>query len=362
MNRKVRIDIDTRTLVRFWLVIIGLALLVALIYFAKTAIIVLGVSFFLALALSKPVTKIAKILPGKSRVGAAAVAYVAVLIVLSAVVFLVVPPVIQQTAQFAQTLPKLVDSVSQQWSGLSHLLHQYNLQPQIDQVVDNLKDKAGSWAGDVGQSFISGIGSFFAFITELILVLFLTFFMLIEGPTFMKYIWSLYGDKTKAKTHARVAGRLYDVVTGYVTGQITVSAIGATLAGIAVFIITLIFNAPLNLAIPVAVIYFIMSLIPMFGATIGAIISALLILMSSWPAAVVYFIYFIVYQQVENNFVVPKIQSKRTSLSPLVILASVTIGLYLFGIVGGIIAIPIAGCLKVLLEEYLGRRAAKRTA
>ena len=77
-----------------------------------------------------------------------------------------------------------------------------------------------------------------------------------------------------------------------------------------------------------------------------------MIAFNSIPAAIIYVIYFIVYQQVENNFISPNIQARRIDLSALAILVAVTIGIYLFGIIGGIIAIPIAGSIRVLIEEY----------
>jgi predicted PurR-regulated permease PerM len=87
----------------------------------------------------------------------------------------------------------------------------------------------------------------------------------------------------------------------------------------------------------------------------------LLIALNSVPAAITYIIFFIVYQQIENNFVSPHIQSKRINLSALMILAAVTIGLYMFGIVGGIIAIPIAGSIRILVDEYLSSRGKSDT-
>jgi predicted PurR-regulated permease PerM len=85
-----------------------------------------------------------------------------------------------------------------------------------------------------------------------------------------------------------------------------------------------------------------------------------LLAFNALPAAIIYIIYFFVYQQVENNFVAPHIQAKKIELSALAVLGSVTIGLYLFGIVGGIIAIPIAGSIRVLLDEYLQHAKAER--
>ena len=109
---------------------------------------------------------------------------------------------------------------------------------------------------------------------------------------------------------------------------------------------------PHNLALPTAAIAFILSLIPMFGATIAGIIICILLGFNDLYGSGDFAVYFVVYQQIENNFISPTVQAKTVELSALAILASVTVGLYLFGVAGGIISIPIAGCIKVLLEDY----------
>ncbi len=354
---RTQIEIDTRTFVRFWLVVIGMGLAILLIYNARIALLILGISLFLALALNAPVSKLARRLPGRSRVGATALAYIAVVVLLGAVIFLVIPPIVQQTAKFAQNIPSIVDSATHSWNGLSGFVKEYNLQPQLDTFFNSIKNSAGSWAGSVGHNVIGAIGSLFSVLAALILVLVLTFLMLIEGPEWMNRIWRLYSDHDKMLYHKRVIGRMYGVITGYVTGQLTVSAIDATTAGLMVFILSLIFHdVPAGLAMPAAAIMFLLSLIPMFGATIGGIIVTTVLALNSIPAAIIYAIYFVVYQQLENNFISPHIQSKKINLSALMVLGAVTIGLYLFGIVGGIIAIPIAGSIRILLEEFLESR------
>ena len=351
---KTRIDIDTKTFVRFWLVVIGFGFAIFAIYHAQTALIILGVSLFLALALNSPVSKISKILPGRSRVGATAIAYVLVVLILGAIIVLVIPPIVQQTAKFIQNVPSFVDTATNQWKGLNDVIEQYNLKPQVDQALNSVKESTASWASNVGQSVITGVGSFFAFLTGSILVLVLTFLMLIEGPMWMERLWGLYHNKRKMITHKRVVSRIYSVVNGYVTGQLTVSAIGATFAGLTVFVLSLMFpQIPAALAFPTAAITFVLSLIPMFGATIGGVLITALLAFNAPIAAVIYAVYFVIYQQVENNFISPHIQAKKIELSALAVLGSVTIGLYMFGIVGGIIAIPIAGSVRVLLDEYL---------
>ncbi len=118
---------------------------------------------------------------------------------------------------------------------------------------------------------------------------------------------------------------------------------------------SLFFDIPSSLAIPSAAIVFVLSLIPMFGAMIGAIFVSIFLAINNITAAVIFMVFFILYQQLEANFISPKIHSRRNDLSVLTILIAVTIGIYLFGIIGGIISIPVSGCIKILVDERLAR-------
>ena len=352
---KVRIEIDTKTFVRFWLVVIGFAFAILAIYSASAALIILGIAFFLALALNAPVSFLAKHLPGKSRVGGTALAYIVVVALLGALVFLVIPPIAQQTAKFAESVPGLVDTASQQWHGVNELVTKYHLESHVENIQNSIKNNATSWATTFGSNVLGSVGSVLSFLASTFLVLVLSFLMLVEGPMWLKRLWGIYNDQERMEAHRNLVHRMYTVVTGYVTGQLTVSAIGASLAGITVFIISMFLNVPSNLALPTVAIAFTLSLIPMFGATIAGVLIALLLAFNDVTAGIIFAGYFIIYQQIENNFISPTIQSRKVELSALAVLASVTIGLYVFGLAGGIISIPIAGCLKVLLEDYLER-------
>lgn len=358
---KVRIEIDTKTFVRFWLVVIGFAFVILAVYSALSALIILGVAFFLAMALNGPVSKLASLLPGNSRVGGTAIAYIIVVALLGAFVFLVVPPIIQQSAKVAETIPSIIDSAQQQWHGVNELVTKYHLETQVEGALNSIKSNAAGWAANAGQNVISGLGSVFSLVASTFLVLVLSFLMLIEGPMWLNRIWGIYNDQERMEYHKKLATRMYNVVTGYVTGQLAVSSIGASFAGLTVFILHFVFpNVPINLALPTVAIAFVLSLIPMFGATIGGVLITALLAFNDLTAAIVFVVYFVVYQQIENNFVSPTIQSKAVELSALAVLASVTVGLYVFGIAGGIISIPIAGCIKVLLEDYLARAKEER--
>jgi predicted PurR-regulated permease PerM len=358
---KVRIEIDTKTFVRFWLVVIGFAFAILAIYSAGTPLIMLGVALFLALALNRPVTFLAKYLPGKSRVWPTAAAFIIVVILLGLFIFLVVPPIVQQTLKFAETVPGLIETATTQWKGLSTLIDKYHLQPQVDSAMETIRNNTTGWAANIGSNVLNGLGSIASLVVSSLFVLVLTFLMLVEGPMWLSRLWGVYNDEDRMEYHRNLVHKMYHVVTGYVTGQLTVSGLGALSSGLVVFILSLIFpHIPANLTLPAVAIAFTLSLIPMFGATIGGVLISVLLAFNDLTAGIVFAVFFIIYQQIENNFISPTIQARKLELSALTVLASVTIGFYVFGLAGGIISIPIAGCLKVLLEDYLARARKNR--
>jgi predicted PurR-regulated permease PerM len=351
---RTRIEIDTKTFVRFWLVVISFVFAIFLVYLARTALVVLVSAAFLALALSGPVNRIRKIIPGRSQIGATAIAFSVVVCFLVAIIFLVVPPIVQQTVKLIDAAPDMLTTLTSQWHGLADLFAKYNIQPEIDQAIADLRHNTATWVSHSGQDVLSGVGSLLGGVAMVFLVLVLAFLMLVEGPDWLRRIWGLYEDQERMEVHRNLATRIHRVITGYVTGQLTVSSIGALAVGLVVFVLSLfIADVPANLALPAIAIAFILSLIPMFGSTIAGTLIAVLLLVNSPTAAIIFAIYFIVYQQIENNFISPTIQSKYVELSPLAVLAAVTVGLYVFGLAGGIISIPVAGTIKVLIEEYL---------
>ena len=358
---KVRIEIDTKTFVRFWLVVIGFGLVGMMIYASRQALMIIGTALFLALALNYPVKRLAALLPGKSRLGGTALAFTSLMILLIAIVWFVVPPIVQQSAKFASTIPSMIDQANNQWDGLREFIDENGLREQVDAAVESIKRQAANFATFVGSNLLSSVTSLASFIASLFLVIVLSFLMLLEGPQWMRRIWGLYNDQEKMDHHKKLIDKIYNVVTGYTNGQLTVSGIGSLVAGMFVFGMSFFFaEIDANLAMPTILLTFVLSLIPMFGATLAGGLVALLLAINSITAAIVYLIFFIIYQQIENNFISPVIQSKKVELSALAVLVAVTVGLYVSGLVGGIIAIPIAGTIKVFLEDYLERAKDQR--
>lgn len=350
---RVKIDIDTRTFVRLGLIIIGFAAAILVIYKTRSALTVIGISVFLALALNPSVSFVARRLPGHSRVGATAIAYLLVMAVLTGLVFLVVPPVIEQSSKFAQTVPSLIDEATQQRYVVEGFVDRYQLNDEVDQAITDAKNRASSIAANLGNVLVNGAGAILNGAATMLFVFVLAFLMLIEGPKWMRRIWDLYRNPERLKQHQYLVQRMYRVVTGYVNGQMLVAFIAATCTLITVLILSTLFPLPANLALPLAAIIFISGLVPLVGATIGAVIVTLVLMLNSFAAALIFLAYFIIYQQIENNFIAPTVQSKAVELSALTVLTAILIGINLFGLIGGLISIPIAGCLRVLVLHYL---------
>lgn len=357
---KVKVDIETRVFIRFVLVVLGFGLTLLAIYKTRSALILIILSVFLALALNPPVSKITRKLPGNSRVGATAIAYLAVLAVLGGFLVLVVPPVIEQSAKFADTVPELIDDANANRYIFDDFIERYGLEDTVDQAVASAKAQASSVAANLGNILVGGVGTLLNGITNLLFVLVLTFLMLIEGPAWLGRMWGLYEDSEKLERHRSLVTRMYKVVTGFVNGQLAVAGIAAVCTLVVLLTLSATLDLPANLAVPLSVIIFFSGMIPMIGATIGAVLVSIVLLFNAPSAAIIFLVYFVVYQQIENNFISPTIQAKSVDLSALMILVAILIGVSLGGLLGGVLAIPVAGCLRVLLVDQLENARKKR--
>lgn len=358
---KTKFEIDMKTLIRFWLVPLGIVVAGYAIYSARTALFILGAALFVAVALNSPVNRIAKFLPGNSRVGGTAISFILVVAFLGAFITLVIPPIVQQTVKFIETVPGIAETATTQYEGVREIIDRYKLQNEVDQGLESIKNNATTWASNLGGNLLGGLSSIGGFLVSLFLTLVLAFLMLVEGPGLLRKFWLMYDNKAKMEYHQHLLQRIYGVVNGYVVGQLTIAAIGAIVMGIFVFILSFFFpGVASNLALPAVAIYFVFCLIPMFGSTLAALLIGLLLVLNNIVAALVFVIGFLIYQQIENNVVAPGIQSKKMELTALWVLAAVTIGVYVFGIVGAIVSIPIAGTLKVFFDDYIAERNRKR--
>lgn len=356
---KVKIEIDTKTLIRFWLVIFGFIIFAGLIWVAKDVLIMIIIAAFLALALNDPVARITKILPGsnKNRVAATAVAYLTIVLILGALISLLTPIIADQVKHFSKDLPQIVKNYTGEESGVRRFIIENHLEGMISQAVDSIARSINSSVSKLGDFFFGSIASIVGWLISLFMILAMAFLMLVEGPDLIDKIFKVfYTDKTLEKDHRRILSRMYGTVSGYVSSIVTICSISATCGSIATAILALIFGLPIALVPPIAVLLFIFGMIPMVGATIAGLLSAVILGLNAPTAGLFFLIYFLIYQQVENNVISPMIQARNNQLSALIIFVALTIGVYAFGLLGALLAIPLAACIKILVQEQLKSR------
>ncbi|HEX9153394.1 MAG TPA: AI-2E family transporter, partial [Candidatus Saccharimonadales bacterium] len=339
------ISVSNRTVIRVLLLVVVTMLGLAAIRQASHALILIFTAFFLALALNAPVHWISQRIPGKrrgSRVVATAISFAIVIVALSGFLASVVPPLVRQTNSFIAAAPGIIRDSKDSNSQIGRFIVRYNLEKQVVSFSNELGSRLKS-AGGAAVTTVSKIGSsLFSVLT----ILAITYMMLIEGPKWLRLFRDIIPDEHHDRAE-RLARGMYKVVKGYVNGQVTLAALAAILITPIFFI--------LGIGYPIALMFivFICGLIPMVGHTIGAAIVTLVAVFTSPIAAVIVLAYYFLYQQIENYLVQPRIQSNSTNMSPLLVFTSVIVGVNFGGIFGGLVAIPIAGCIRIFLLDYL---------
>jgi len=354
-----KIEVDTNTFVRFWLVILGFVLAALFIWKAATGLLLVGFSLFLAIAISPLVKKVARITAGRAQKSAIAAVYIIVMAAIVGVLAVIVPTVVSETTKFATNLPGTMEGISSSLAWINDLGDRFGVADLRGQLMHGVSEFSTRVAQDFGSNILNSVGTIGSFFAGSILVLVLTFLMLMQGPTVMANFWRNFEHDERMQKIQTVSGRMSGVIAKYVSGVLLVALIGGAAATFVVFVLSLIFGFSSGLALPLGLLAGVMSLIPMFGAFIGGTLVALLLAINSLWAGVVFAIYYIIYQQIEGNVILPKVQSRGMQMPALLVLSVVTVGVFMFGLVGAIVAIPIAGCVKVLVEEYGAKSTAK---
>lgn len=342
------VSVSNRTVIRVLLLIVGSFLLLTALRRASHALTLIFIAFFLALALNAPVHWLAIRIPGKrrgSRTVATSISFLVIIGLLIAFLISIVPPIVRQTDSFIHQAPQLVEDLRNDDSSLGRFVRKYNLQDKANRFSGQLTERLNNAANSAVSTFSRITSSIFSILTVLVL----TFMMLIEGPRWLSVIKRLVPDDREPYLN-KMANDMYKVVKGYVNGQVLLAALAAVLIVIPLFV--------LNISYPIAlmVIIFICGLIPLVGHTIGAIIVSTVALFHSPGAALIVLVYYILYQQIENYVIQPRLQASHTDMSPLLVFMAVIIGVSFDGLIGGLVAIPLAGCLRIFVIDYLTRK------
>ncbi len=356
-----KIETDTWTFIRFWSIPLVVYLIYLFLQQAVTGLVVVGASIFLTLALKPLVRKVNSFFircfgkDKKHQTLSAVMAYLIVVLVIGGIIAIVGPVVVNETARFVQNFPDTFEKTFGGWDGVNSFGRSIGINDLHEGITHAMSDISNNLMGFLGNNLMSSVSGVADIVMKIVLILVLTLLFLLEGPGLLSQFWKLVGagkDNHRATAARDIVTKMANVVSIYVSRQVLVAMIDGLASGLIVLLLSLFLNISPSLAVPMGMITMLFYLIPMFGQFIGGALVTVLLFFSNPLAAGIFGVVYIVYSQVENNVIAPKIQGDALKLQPVVILSAVTIGMYMLGLVGAIVAIPIAGCIRVLIEEY----------
>jgi predicted PurR-regulated permease PerM len=331
------------------LVVLGIflatAAIITFLYLAWHVITWILIALFLTLALNPAVEAFER--RGMKRVWASAIVFILALLAFTGLGFLLIPPLIDQVTQFIDDVPGLIDDLTRGRGPLGFLQEDYQIVDRVEQAIEEQGVGGVLGISEAGLAIARGVVSF---LVGLIAIAFLTFFMLLEGPSMLRRFSEFLPEGVRPSWE-RVSRDIYRTVGGYVSGNLFISLI----AGVASAIV--LFALGSDYAVALAIVVAVLDLVPLAGATLAAIIvSTVAFIELGWVRGVVVIGFFVVYQQLENHILQPLIYGRTVQLSPLTVLVAVLIGAELVGILGALAAIPVAGIVQAVFRELVRYR------
>jgi len=343
------IDLRTGTVLRLLMIILAVGVVLEVLWIARHILAWVAIALFLALALDPLVCFIER-RTGLGRSASIGVAYLLVLLAIAAVGATFVPKLVDETNGLVQATPNYVHDLTQGRGRLGFLERKYHVVEKVREQIDS--GGARKVLGLSGAA-LSVTKSIVTIIAATVTIIFLTFFMLLEGRGWVERLYTLLPEESQPRWR-QVGSDISKTIGGYITGNLLISLI----AGASMTVVLLVMGVPYAVALGLLVA--VLDLIPLAGATVAGIVVTLVAFLHSVPAGIVVLVFVIVYQQLENHFLQPVIYGRTVQLSPLVVLIAVLMGAELAGILGALAAIPVAGSLQVIVRDQLAAR--RRTA
>ena len=331
------------------LTVIGLTVLVVallvLAYLAWQVLTWILIAMFLAAALNPAVEFFVR--RGVRRPLAATFVFFLTLLVVVGIGFLFVPPLIRQVTEFVEAVPDFIDDLTAGRGPLGFLQDDYQI---VDRIREAIEEQGAGGVLGLSLPVLDVVRSVVTAVVGVVTIVFLTYFMLLDGPRIIDRFLGLFADDARVRWE-RVGQELYRTISGYVTGNLLISFVAAVLST------AVLFAVGSEYAIALGVVVAIFDLIPLAGATIATIIVATVVFIeTNWVRCLIVVLFFIAYQQFENHVLQPLVYGRTVQLSPLAVLCAVLIGAQLAGILGALLAIPVAGSLIAIGREVLDYR------
>jgi predicted PurR-regulated permease PerM len=347
--RRVEITISSRTLLRLLLVGTGFTVLTLLLWQVRTILELVLIAAFLALALN-PLVSLLERRIGNRRGVASVIVVLGVLLLFLVFLAALLTPLYEELRSFATRAPGLIDEL-RNWSVFKRFDDRYDFATRLEEGATQYSDRLPAQAGNllgVATAVVTGFG-------KALTVLFMTLFLLLEIPRFLRTISELLRPDAADRSLV-VFDQVNGTIARWTAGVLFIATIAGTVTGVSAWLL----GVPFALAL--ALLVGVLDLIPLVGATIGSIIVVLVAFTHSLTAGIVMLILAVVYQFLENHIIQPVVMRKSIDVSPFIVLVSVLIGASLLGIIGALLAIPIAGSVQVVLRQLLEARRSRVAA
>jgi predicted PurR-regulated permease PerM len=329
---------STATVVRITLTVAAVAVGLYGLYLIRSILVLVLVAVFFAVALDPIVRVLGRIRLKRSR--AVAVVFLGVIIFIAGFFASVTPPLVRQTEKLATSVPKYVNDLGKHSKQFKQLDEKYNISSRLKSAVNNVPAIAGASLGGA-LGIVRSVGSA---VFSVLTVMILTIYFLIDLPGLLAGAAKLIPKTRRGRWHHN-SQVVFDRISGYMLGNIGVSVV----AGVASFIALTLLRVPY--ALPLAMWVAIADLIPMVGATLGAVPAVIVAFFGGLWTGIGTVVFFLVYQQVENYLVAPRVMKRAVDISPAAVILAALIGATLLGFVGALLAIPFAASIKVLTQE-----------
>jgi predicted PurR-regulated permease PerM len=255
------------------------------------------------------------------------------------VMALIIPPLVQEAGNLSRDLPGYLSDLDERSKTFRELSKQYGFEKTLNDIGQDLPRRIGTSALGFFQRFLGVLAS-------TLLVVVLAIYFMADLPRIKRLIPQAFPVALRDRAR-RVVDVVFDKVGSYMIGGISVSLIASTVTFIGLTVLKVPF------ALPLALLVFLCAFIPQIGASLGAIICVIAAAIANgiWPTAVLVLLLFIVYQQLENYLIAPRVFQKTVNLPAVGVLLAALIGGTLLGLIGALMAIPIAAAIKAIMVE-----------
>ena len=341
-NRSPWARVDWRTIIGAVMVVVGVMAAVLFVVATQRILVWIVIAGFFAIILAPSVRRVQGRL-GERRVLATGIVMFSFTVLLFGLIAFLVMPIRTQVVRTASDLPGTIDAAANGTGPIGHLVSRLNL----NQLVHDHQDQLNRWAVKVSGSSISIARSVLNGVLGFLTIFVIAFLFLTQSSAMGNALLPLI-PRRRQTAAKRVALDAAAAVSGYMIGNLLISLI----AGFAAFVVLLILRVP-NPAVLALWVAF-ADLIPLVGATLGAVVAVFAAFLHTTSAGVASIVFFIIYQQFENSVLQTAVMSRTVKVNPLWVLLSVLLGVELFGYIGAVLAIPLAGSVQVLLKEIWG--------